>query len=69
MLVPAEDAEALAVELARLLADDRLRATLARRGRARVEAGFSPEAVGHGLRDFLLRRGMRLSPLYSAAPV
>jgi len=69
VIVPQEDPDALAAELARLLADETLRAKLGRRARERVETSFSPEAVGHRLRDFFVRNGMRVPPLYSTAPV
>ena len=45
LLVPPGDADALAAALRRLLADDQLRAALARRARARVERDFTPDVM------------------------
>jgi glycosyltransferase involved in cell wall biosynthesis len=46
--VPPGDAEALAAAILRLLGDPALRARLGAAGRARVEAGLSWAATGHG---------------------
>jgi starch synthase len=53
VIVPREDAEALAAALGRLLDDDDLRRELGRRARARAEVAFSLEAVGGQLSRFL----------------
>jgi glycosyltransferase involved in cell wall biosynthesis len=43
-LLVADDGEAFAAAIRRLLADPELRRDLGRRGRAHVEAGYTPEA-------------------------
>jgi glycosyltransferase involved in cell wall biosynthesis len=58
IIVPREDADALARALIRLLDNETLRHTLGERARKRVEACFSLEAVGQQLRDFLCARGL-----------
>jgi glycosyltransferase involved in cell wall biosynthesis len=57
LVVPREDAAALAAALGRLLDDPALSRALGARARERVERSFSPEAVGAQLRRFLLREG------------
>jgi starch synthase len=59
VVVPREDAHALADALAALLADEPRRVELGRRARRRAEEAFSLEAVGGQLRDFFVRRGLR----------
>lgn len=56
LVVPREDAEALAAALARLLDGEAEARELGRRARRRVEDRFSLAAVGTQLRDFLTRR-------------
>lgn len=56
VVVPREDAPALAAALDRLLADRELARELGARARARALAAFSLDAVGAELRAFLLRR-------------
>jgi glycosyltransferase involved in cell wall biosynthesis len=53
LVVPREDAGALAAALSRLLSDAALASELGRRGRRRAEARFSLEVVGNELRGFL----------------
>jgi glycosyltransferase involved in cell wall biosynthesis len=53
LVVPTEDAGALAAALSRLLSDAALASELGRRGRGRAEARFSLEVVGNALRGFL----------------
>lgn len=55
LIVPREDAKALALALGRVLDDEALRHELATRARCRVEECFSLEAVGKQLRDFFFR--------------
>jgi glycosyltransferase involved in cell wall biosynthesis len=55
LIVPREDAGALAAALLRLLADAALATELGRRGRGRAEGTFSLEVVGDQLRAFLTR--------------
>lgn len=57
MIVPSEDAAALAEALGRLLDDDSLRKTLGDRARSRAEEEFSFATVGSRLRRFLEDRG------------
>ena len=59
LLVPPEDAGALASALGRLLRDETLRRKLGSRARARVEAGFAPDTVGRRLRELLLNQQAR----------
>ena len=59
LLVPPEDAGALASALGRLLRDETLRRELGSRARARVEAGFAPDTVGGRLRELLLSEQAR----------
>jgi glycosyltransferase involved in cell wall biosynthesis len=53
LIVPREDADALAAALLRLLADAALATELGRRGRRRAEETFALEVVGDQLRRFL----------------
>jgi|SoiMetStandDraft_2_1073263.scaffolds.fasta_scaffold02979_3 glycosyltransferase involved in cell wall biosynthesis len=53
LIVPRNDAPALALALGRLLDDEAWRLELGRRAGHRIEASFSPEAVGMQLRTFL----------------
>ncbi|HEU4564920.1 MAG TPA: glycosyltransferase [Gemmatimonadaceae bacterium] len=53
VVVPREDADALARELGRMLDDPARAAELGRRARARAEGSFSLDAVGRALRDVL----------------
>ncbi len=55
LVVPTDDAGALACALARLLDDDTLRREFGRRARERVAGHFSVEAVGGALRQLLFR--------------
>jgi glycosyltransferase involved in cell wall biosynthesis len=59
LVVPRADAPALAAALGRLLDDAERARALGMRARARVEACFSPEAVGGQLRRVLLRERRR----------
>jgi glycosyltransferase involved in cell wall biosynthesis len=54
VIVPRDDAEALATALGRVLDDPALRRRLGERARARVEEGFSLPVIGRQLRDFVL---------------
>lgn len=54
VVVPRDDADALAGAIDALLSDDERRAELGRRARARVQEHFSLEAVGRQLRAFLV---------------
>lgn len=56
LVVPREDAKALALALGRVLDDEAWGRELGKRARCRVEEYFSPEAVGKQLRDFLLKQ-------------
>ena len=56
IVVPREDADALARALGELLDDAPRRAELARRARRRVEERFGLEPVGAALRAFLVDR-------------
>jgi glycosyltransferase involved in cell wall biosynthesis len=56
LIVPRENAAALAAALAQLIADDALGQSLGMRGRRRAEEQFSFEVVGGQLRDFLWGR-------------
>lgn len=57
ILVPCEDAEAVASALQRLAASPELRGTLGAAGRARIESRFSVRAVGRRLNDFMRENG------------
>jgi starch synthase len=61
IVVPLDDAPALAQALSRLLDDEQLRVLLAERAHNRVLDAFSPEAVGTALRSFFKERGVRAS--------
>ncbi len=61
IVVPREDATALALALGRVLDDEAWGRELGNRARCRVEQYFSPEAVGKQLRDFLLGHMGRIS--------
>jgi glycosyltransferase involved in cell wall biosynthesis len=61
MIVPAEDAVALADALRRLVADERLRRDLGERARRRAEHEFSLDVVGSRLRTFMEDRGAFVS--------
>ena len=54
LVVPTEDAAALAAAIERVLNDPELALDLAKSARSRVETAFSLEAVGLQLRDFLI---------------
>jgi len=56
IVVPCDDAEAIATALRRLLEDRSLAAALGAAGRARVEDRFAIDAVGRSLRTFLVAR-------------
>lgn len=56
LVVPREDAKALALSLGRVLDDEAWGRELGKRARCRVEECFSPEAIGKQLRDFLLKQ-------------
>lgn len=56
LVVPREDAKALALALGRVLDDEAWGREMGKRARRRVEEYFSPEAIGKQLRDFLLRQ-------------
>jgi len=63
LLVPPDDAEALAEAIGRLAADAAMRARFADAGRRLVEEEFSAKLVGHrivGLYDWLLHRSRKL---------
>jgi glycosyltransferase involved in cell wall biosynthesis len=53
LIVPRDNAAALALALGRLLDDEAWRCELGRRARCRVETCFSLEAVGNQLHAFL----------------
>ncbi len=55
LVVPREDAKALALALGRVLDDEIWGREMGKRARRRVEEYFSPKAIGKQLRDFLLR--------------
>lgn len=55
LVVPREDAKALASALGRVLDDEAWGREMGKRARRRVEEYFSPEAIGKQLRNFLLR--------------
>jgi glycosyltransferase involved in cell wall biosynthesis len=57
IVVPPEDAAALATALGRLLDDDALRRELGARARRRAESEFSLQRVGSRLRAFMEERG------------
>lgn len=57
ILVPRGDSAAFAAALARLLDEEELCRTLGAKARARVESGFTLEAVGARLRAFLTKGG------------
>lgn len=61
LIVPREDATALAWALSRVLDDEDWRHELGKRARCRVETCFSLEAVGKQLRNFLLKQKASLS--------
>ena len=54
LVVPREDAEALASALGRVLDDISWGRELGNRARRRIEAHFSPDVIGKQLRDFML---------------
>lgn len=62
LVVPVEDAAALAGALGRALGDPVFSTALGDRARLRAEQAFSLEMVGLGLRRFLSARGARLAP-------
>jgi glycosyltransferase involved in cell wall biosynthesis len=64
VVVPPEDAAALANALGRLLDDESLRRELGQRARQRAEAEFSLQTVGSRLRAFMEHRGAFHSPHY-----
>jgi starch synthase len=55
LVVPREDAAALARSLGLILDDEAWRREMAKRARRRVEECFSLEVVGKQLRDFILK--------------
>ncbi len=61
IVVPREDATALALALGRVLDDEAWARELGKRARCRVKQYFSPETVGKQLRDFLLGHMVRIS--------
>ncbi|MEQ9672360.1 glycosyltransferase family 4 protein [Coleofasciculus sp. G2-EDA-02] len=61
LIVPREDATALALALGRVLDDPAWRCELGKHARHRVETSFSLEAVGKQLRDFLFSDSSNLS--------
>lgn len=61
LVVPREDATALALALGRVLDDPVWRCELGKRARHRVETSFSLEVVGKQLRDFLFSDSSNLS--------
>jgi starch synthase len=60
IVVPLQDAPALAQALSRLLDDEELRRLLAERAHNRVLNSFTPEVVGTALRSFFEERGVRV---------
>jgi glycosyltransferase involved in cell wall biosynthesis len=58
IVVPREDATALAVALSRVLDNEAWGRELGKRARCRVESCFSPETVGKQLRDVLLTQSL-----------
>jgi len=58
LVVPREDATALALALGRVLDDEAWACELGKHARCRVEKYFSPEVVGEQLRDFLLQQNL-----------
>ena len=56
LVVPRENAEALAIALGRVLDDEDWGRELGKRARCRVEEYFSPEVIGRQLNDFLLKK-------------
>lgn len=61
LVVPTEDAAALAAAIERLLTDQELALNLAKSALSRIETSFSLETVGLQLRDFLIGHEYRLS--------
>ena len=59
IVVPREDADALAAALGRLLDEAAVRAALGRAARRRIETRFALDATGAALRAFMERRGAR----------
>jgi starch synthase len=58
LVVPREDARALALALGRVLDDEAWGCEMGKRAQCRAENYFSSEAVGKQLRDFLLRQNV-----------
>ncbi|MFQ4140940.1 glycosyltransferase family 4 protein [Chlorogloeopsis sp. ULAP02] len=56
LVVPREDATALAQALSRVLDDEAWGRELGKRARRRIEEYFSPQVIGKQLRDFMLRQ-------------
>ncbi|MCX7595967.1 MAG: glycosyltransferase family 4 protein, partial [Fischerella sp.] len=61
LVVPREDATALALALGCVLDDEAWGCEMGKRARRRVEEYFSPEVIGKQLRDFMLRQKVELS--------
>ena len=60
IVVPREDADALADAIGRLVDDAALRASMGRAARRRIETRFALDATGAALRRFMAERGARL---------
>ncbi len=58
IVIPREDATALALALGRVLDDEAWGRKLGRNARRRIEEYFSPEAIGKQLGDFMLRQNV-----------
>jgi glycosyltransferase involved in cell wall biosynthesis len=68
IVVPREDATALALALGRVLDHEAWRRELGKRARCRVESCFSPEIVGQQLRDVLLIQSLQNKDVIALYP-
>jgi starch synthase len=68
MVVPREDATALALALGRVMDDEAWGRELGKRARGRVESCFAAETVGKQLRDVLLTQGLQNKDVIALYP-